>query len=917
MKKNKIFLLSMLSLLLAGCQGPLASSVSNSVSPSSPSSSSVSSSASSSASSSSSSSVSSSSAVSSSSTVSSVSSSSSSSSSSSVSQVHAIRKADGIIGGDIAFSQASAEVGTVITVTVTTADGYRFQALSSDQVTLTSVTEGVSYSFVMPDSDVTIQASFQKLYAISSLRNINMPSDFNSTPSNLAVGDKFAAGETITLKIAASNTDYGIYYTRVANATLYVGDTMIHGTYDATAKDSNGCVPEALFPFTMPEGDVSLYLYYDANYYSTTTGHKLTVQADVGVKVFGYDSTRTDYSSIGLSVLRTDGYMVTAQYRLDTATDWQTLDFAFDTTSQSYFPNGIGQLFLYSYQISGDLTIHISSTAVEQKMISYTGQDDVLVTSNGGVLPTNVMPGDAVTLLFKEKDAANYLLPCTITGVTATTNADGNLTFIMPNSDVSIAFNVAAGMPVTFKETSEGSVSNLATMKFRRSASGDANYTTAKAGSTIYLKTEDIVLDSAYGIVGLKMNDGDLVTLSSGYFGSFYQLTMPESGDAEITIVTAFTFSVTMNAVDGVTITLTGSPFVAGSSVRGTFTYTNSLYSLIGFHVADRSGYAITDLAITIDTSSSYNMFFTFTMPSKSIVLTPTVTKTTALNITFDLGDHADLFQTDSTSRSNLVNSSYKRLYFPTSGSDTDPAVFKPGDSYSLNVNLKNAGYDVQAVIADGTTTTTIVPDSVYITESTGAMSASFNNGYKNYTFPATATAVTISFVLTAKAPLTATVVNPDAATLSYKVNGQAVTDLSGVHAGDYLGITTGTAPDGYGYSIVVTESDDGVALTPTYAGNYNVKKNFTISVTKQALYSLTVTDSGNMGFYFQTGAGKALSSPCQILNGTIVKIQAYKACHMTIVAGTETVLDIDVSAYAYQTFTMSDNTVITLTAKA
>jgi hypothetical protein len=223
----------------------------------------------------------------------------------------------------------------------------------------------------------------------------------------------------------------------------------------------------------------------------------------------------------------------------------------------------------------------------------------------------------------------------------------------------------------------------------------------------------------------------------------------------------------------------------------------------------------------------------------------------------------------------------------------------------------------VQAVIADGTTATTIAPDSFYITESTGAMSASFNNSYKNYTFPATATAVTISFVLTAKAPLTATIVNPDAATLSYKVNGQAVTDLGGVHAGDYLGITTGTAPDGYGYSIVVTGSDDGVALSPTYSGNYNVKKDFTISVTKQALYSLTVTDSGNMGFYLQTGAGKALASPCQVLNGTVAKVYAYKACHMTIVVGTETVLDSDVSAYVNQTFTVSGNTVITLTANA
>jgi hypothetical protein len=171
----------------------------------------------------------------------------------------------------------------------------------------------------MPAKAVVVSASFVATHKIALLKNVNLrDTEFDWSSLTLKEADVYAEGETVTATMAAVDQTYGIYYTRVDNVYINVNDSVIHPTYDATKKTSSGGVLSLSFTFTMPSQDVSLYFYLNTNnYFDVTKGHKVTIQADAGLTVLGYDPAFTDYTSIAIGVVRQPSHLVTASWKLD------------------------------------------------------------------------------------------------------------------------------------------------------------------------------------------------------------------------------------------------------------------------------------------------------------------------------------------------------------------------------------------------------------------------------------------------------------------------------------------------------------------------------------------------------------------------------------------------------------------------
>lgn len=101
--------------------------------------------------------------------------------------------------GSVTADLSEATVGTTVTLTVTPADDCRFVALTVNDgaVEVTKVND-TTYTFVMPDADVTVNATFEKIP-----HSVNVETSENGTVS--ADKQTAVAGDTVTLTWTAED----------------------------------------------------------------------------------------------------------------------------------------------------------------------------------------------------------------------------------------------------------------------------------------------------------------------------------------------------------------------------------------------------------------------------------------------------------------------------------------------------------------------------------------------------------------------------------------------------------------------------------------------------------------------------------------------------------------------------------------
>ena len=155
--------------------------------------------------------------------------------------------------GSVTADKTSAEAGATVTLTLTAAENYEFKSLSVTDasgaaVTTREVTAGTSYTFTMPESNVTVSATFKEIPPTTYTVTVSS-SIANGTVS--ASPTTAEAGATVTLTAApASGYELEAYSVTDANTnaitvteegtfTMPASSVTVSATFTKTAETLN------------------------------------------------------------------------------------------------------------------------------------------------------------------------------------------------------------------------------------------------------------------------------------------------------------------------------------------------------------------------------------------------------------------------------------------------------------------------------------------------------------------------------------------------------------------------------------------------------------------------------------------------------------------------------------------------------
>ena len=193
-------------------------------------------------------------------------------------------------GGTLSSSVRSAKAGNTVTVTPQINTGYileKFEVLDSSGAQVPYTKNGTSYSFTMPNSDVTVKARFKKQAEAPTKHKIN-----TQTPSNgTFTVDKTeaAAGEEVTI------TPKPAQGYRVKE--IYVGS----GAGQVQVNDNK---------FIMPDADVTIRVEFEQVSQPQPTKHNINIIKTDGGTVTADKSTAGKGETVKLTITPDDGYEI-------------------------------------------------------------------------------------------------------------------------------------------------------------------------------------------------------------------------------------------------------------------------------------------------------------------------------------------------------------------------------------------------------------------------------------------------------------------------------------------------------------------------------------------------------------------------------------------------------------------------------
>ena len=204
--------------------------------------------------------------------------------------VNLLTSSDVGTGGTLSSSTRTAKAGETVTITTQVNSGYileKFEVLNSSGGQVSYTNNGTSYSFKMPNSDVTVKAKFKKQAENPTKHKIN-----TQTPSNGTFKvDKTeaAAGEEVTI---TPNPAQGY---RVKE--IYVGST-------------SGQVPVNDNKFTMPASDVTIRVDFEQITQPQPSEFNINIIKKDGGTVTTDKSTAEKDDTVKLNITPDQGWQV-------------------------------------------------------------------------------------------------------------------------------------------------------------------------------------------------------------------------------------------------------------------------------------------------------------------------------------------------------------------------------------------------------------------------------------------------------------------------------------------------------------------------------------------------------------------------------------------------------------------------------
>ena len=205
-----------------------------------------------------------------------------------------------IANGSVEASKKSAASGATITLTLSAAEGYEFESLSvttsgGTSLTTTAVTAGTSYTFTMPESNVTVSATF-KATAVTPQKTAGSISYATTTISKTTADEAFT---NELINTGDGTVSYASSKETVATVNATTGLVTIKGAGETT------------ITATVADSDTYTYATKTASYTLTVTQtYTVTLTGGANATVSGGATTQSDLSGAMTTVTYTasDGY---------------------------------------------------------------------------------------------------------------------------------------------------------------------------------------------------------------------------------------------------------------------------------------------------------------------------------------------------------------------------------------------------------------------------------------------------------------------------------------------------------------------------------------------------------------------------------------------------------------------------------
>lgn len=660
-------------------------------------------------------------------------------------------------GGDLSFSSLSAVSGTTITVTVNPLERYALSSISSLDVTLTAVQEGSSYTFVMPDTDVTINANFTKVVAKRKVVSFNNYSSYSATLSGISIGDEFAVGSEAKASFLFDG---------------YRGGLMgyINGeAHDLTQDTANPSLFS--FSFTVPDADLELSLFSPND--ESTTGAVYTLDVDSHVTLVGIESGKK-YSSPHFYLKHETGYevavsaFVTATKVAVTCTLQANYGLYYEVSAYDSDFNSI----------TDPITIKVTATNVGVKAISYAGTEHMNAANSS--LPSSATPGDPIKVVVDPAEGY-YFAKASFSDTSLSEATNSSFSFVMPNADLTITFAINELGKVVMNNASHlNSYQLFDDYSYSHEISGYI------PGKTLYVK---FATDDGYRVTGLA-DSASSITFSTWMANQFQgDVASDFTGTLTLTPTVSQGHSVTFATVEHVTFSLqdeADSVFYPDPN--------NSVY----FNVTPDDGYRITAVSSvngTAEVQNAYDNTYYFTKGDKDVEITATVEALVSATVTFDSSTFNGCTINYSSSTSTSIGGDL------AAGGDSS-FTCHVGDVVTLSITVPNNHNKPLLTVAQGTEAGALLPLEI--------------SGPANWMGQLTISdsSVTASLALGSQDVRTGTVVMPSDVTGTYSLNGGTASTLaatSGIHGvvcKDSIAFTLSAPASGKAYEVTVGGTD-------------------------------------------------------------------------------------------------------------
>lgn len=550
-----------------------------------------------------------------------------------------------VSGGSVRANKVSAESGDTVTLTTVPSSGNGISTLTVTGSSSVALNETVkaelnTYTFTMPNTDVTVAATFGTAYSITGT---------GSTTGGSVTADKASAcaGETVTLTVS-TNSGYrfgGVTYNGNATTEVTAGTT-----YTFTMPSANTAVAATfnqIYSVTknsMTNGSVTL-AKTEAISGETVT---LTIQPDDGYQLASISTTNGNLTGSGTAsgstrtlTMAAANAVISASFEKVTYTISGTGSVTGGSTAYSGTPQ-IGETITLTaspstgYQLASisatDSTGALSLTTTGTNTRTFTMRSsNVTVTAtfekitytvtldqqDHGTLSYSGTPqmGNTITITAGSLDSSYTLASVAVqdttnsTAVTPSAVSDNSCTFTMPAGNVTVTPTYTSGYSVTVGSLSNGSATVQTT-----SAAAASSLSNIMAGTTV---TINLTPSTGYQVSTVTVKDGSNNNVTVNGSGNTRTFTMPSSAATVTATFTKVTYTITKESMTNGDVSYSGT-----AQYGNTITVTvnpNSGYELNVLTVKNSS----TNATISTTTVAAGNRY-TFSMPASNVTISAT-----------------------------------------------------------------------------------------------------------------------------------------------------------------------------------------------------------------------------------------------------------------------------------------------------